>query len=95
MELINNERSHIKKLKDKKAKESAIKTIKDLTTEEQEMFFHPTLFMAKKVCPDVKISRILDGNTITFIEKNNFSGDLYTNNDMNFVSMKLFIFLFR
>ena len=34
MELINNKQSSIKKLKDKKAKESAIKTIKNSNTEE-------------------------------------------------------------
>ena len=54
------------------------------------MLFHPTLFMAKKVSPDAKISRILDENTSTFIE-NNFSGDLYTNNGMTFFSMKILI----
>ena len=53
LEILNNEQSCIKKLNDKEAKETAIKTIKDLTREEQEIFLHPTLFMAKKVCPDI------------------------------------------
>lgn len=94
LELINNERCRIEQIGDTKAKETALKEIKDLSTEEQEMFFHPTLFMAKKVCSDVQISRIMGGNTITFIEKNNFSGDLYTNPSNLYISLKIIDFLF-